>query len=480
MRTIGLNIALAGLALSGCAAVGPDYAGPSTPAPLAASGARFVNAEEAPNTPLLGSWWRGFGDPELDRLMNGALAANRTISAAEARLDQARAVLRSRRGELGPSGEARASYARTRPAIAAFGVAVPGVDAQDIDLVDIGYLASWELDLFGGRRRAVEAARAQVGAADASVDDVRLVVLGETAAAYVSLRDAEARLVLNGEDEALQQRLRDLVAERRRLGVASDLDVERVDSRRVATQAERPGIVADIEAARTRLALLTGRELAALSIASEGTSMPVPPPGLVVGDPAGLLRRRPDVRAAERRVAEASAEIGVATADLFPKVSLLGNIGVQADGVGNIGSDSFTYSIGPLLSWSFPDLGRVRARIAQREGRLAELLADYEQTVLSTLADAEAALARYRRARQEVEARERALGHADRSAALARTAYLGGAATLLEVLEAERERVDTRRSLSEAQAQAARTYAVLSTALGLGWDTAADGGPPVS
>lgn len=472
---------LAALLLSGCATVGPDYAGPPDPTPLASSGAPFVNAGPEPSAPAIAEWWHEFGDPALDRLMDEALAANRTVRAAEARLAQSQALVRARHAERGPSASAEARYARTRPAIAAFGVEVPGFEPQDIDLFDVGLRASWELDLAGGKRRALQSALADAEAASAALGDVRLSVLNETAQAYVALRQAQMLQALAETDLAAADRLVVLVAEQRRLGVASDFDTRRSMAERARVAAVLPALEADTEAALARLAVLTGQERGALdSELLERGAIPVIARMSFPADPARVIRQRPDIRAAERRLASATAEIGVATADLFPRITLLGNLGFQANAPDAFGSDSFAYSIGPLLSWSLPDLGRVRARIAEREGLRDERLADYEQTVLAALADVETALARHREARREAAARSEIVALTGNAARLARTRYEFGAATLIDVLDAERIAIAARRDLVGSEARLAQTQAVLSTALGLGWrapETTLSGSP---
>jgi NodT family efflux transporter outer membrane factor (OMF) lipoprotein len=475
MRIVNIRGAAAASALAllpACTTVGPDYAGPPTVAPLAESGAKFLNSAPDTEGPAIATWWRAFGDPVLDSLMEDALLANRTIASARARLTQAEAVLQARRADRLSVGEARASYDRTRPAVAGLGVLPSGIEVRDIDLYDLTYRASWEIDLFGGQRRSIEGAVARLEMAGASLDDVHLAVLADTAQAYLELRNAQEFLALNAEDADIQQRLVGLIVTRRRLGVASDLDVDRVEGRLATTRAARPAIEAEAAAARARLAVLTGREVAALpdTLLQRG-QLPSPPRTFAAGSPADLIRRRPDIRAAERRIAAATAGIGVATAEMFPRISILGRVGFQANDLSDLGSDSFTYALGPVLSWSLPDLRRVRGRIAEAGGRRDESIADYEQTVLQALADAESALARHLRARDEVTGRLEARSRAVRAAALAQLRYREGAGSLIEVLDADRERVEAERLLVSAQARVAASFARLSTALGLGWSS---------
>ena len=462
------------LLLAGCVAAGPDYPGPPRPAPLAAGGAPFANAEGGAHTaPAIARWWEAYDDPLIDTLMREALAANRSIAAARARLAQAQALVAARRRERGPTGSADAGYARTRPAIAAFGVDVPGFEAQDIDLFDLGLSASWELDLAGGQRRAVEAALAEAEGSAAALADVRLSILNRTVQAYCALRAAQAELALVAEEAAAADGIVRLVEQQRALGAASDLEVEQSRSARAQLAALVPALEADAEAALAEIAVLTGRERAALGPALTGPGA-IPQLALPVrlADPGAVIRQRPDIRAAERRLAAATADIGVAAAELFPRISLLGNIGFQANAPDAFGVDSFTYGIGPLVSWSFPDRARIRARIAQREGKRDEVLADYEATVLAALGDVETALARHRRARQEMAVLGGIARQAAEIARLTRRRYDLGTETLIAVLQAERDRLAARRALAGAETRLAQSHAVLSTALGLGWEPA--------
>nr|WP_247711917.1 TolC family protein [Qipengyuania qiaonensis] len=226
--------------------------------------------------------------------MAQALAANRTIEAAEARLAQSEALVSARRAERGPSASAEARYARTRPAIAAFGVEVPGFEPQDIDLFDVGLRASWELDLAGGRRRSLQSAIAGTEAAGAALDDVRLSVLNETAQAYVALREAQQEQVLAEGDLAAADRLVELVAEQRRLGVASDLDTRRSAAERARVAATLPALEADAEAALARLAVLTGKERGALDTDLLGHGViPTAARTTFPAEPAAVIRQRP-------------------------------------------------------------------------------------------------------------------------------------------------------------------------------------------
>ena len=447
--------------------VGPDYAGP----PVTPTAAQFRRADAAVQAPpKMTDWWNDLGDPALARLVDRALAGNFDLAAAEARLAQARALLRERRADTLPSGTIGADYARSRPSFAAFGdQLVPGLKPDDLDLYSLSYDASWEIDLFGRKRRTVEASVRDLETRTAELDDVRLMVATETAQAYVALRQAQRRLQLDREAEQVQSRQFTLITERERLGVASDLDVQRVSALLDSTRAAIPSAEADIGIALDRLAVLTGAAPGAVDdLAGDAAAIPAPPEAVAIGDPAELLRRRPDIRAAERRLAAATARIGINAADLFPTISLRGIIGLQANALGGLG-DGLNYSAGPSLRWLFPDFGAIRARVEAATGRRDEQLALYQGSVVAALRDAEGAALRFARLGDEVTLRARAEASARRAAMLAETRYRAGAGSLIDMLDAERERVRSSVILADAQAARTAAFVTLQKSLGLGW-----------
>ena len=372
-------IAASLLLLAGCGSVGPNYAGPPQAAINASRRGTFLRAEASSADAGLpqSAWWRALGDAKLDVLVETALAANTDAVAAVARLAAARAALGQARTDQLPTGSIKGSYARTKPSFAQFGVLLPGVQPRDLDLYQADFDASWEIDLFGGRRRAVESAVNRAQAASADVDDVRLSVAADTAQAYLDLRDQQAGLAVLEQSSKIDDQLVALTRERQSEGAASTLDLERIDAQREATLGEMPTVEANIVAEMDRLSILTGQEPGALDATLSAPSpIPMPPAKVSVGDPAGLIRRRPDIRAAERRLAANNAAIGVATADLFPKVTLNGDIGLAANDIGKFAtSGSFYYSIGPSISWSVFNLPRVHAEIHAAQARRDESLA---------------------------------------------------------------------------------------------------------
>ncbi|MDB5395055.1 MAG: transporter [Rhodospirillales bacterium] len=458
-------------ALAACT-VGPDYAGPPATAPDAEHRARFLRAETGMTaSEPQSAWWRGFNDPSLDAIVLAALAANTDIAAARARLSQARAQLGEYVANQGPIGSAGGGYSRTRPSFAQFGVNFPGVDLKDFDLYQANFDASWEMDLFGGQRRAVEAAMGAAKAASADIEDVRLSVAAETAEAYLQLRAQQSRLQLLTRSAGLDAQLIQLTESRQAEGTASTLDLERIRAQQEATLGEIPGVKAAITLQLGRLATLTAREPGAVDAElKQLNALPLPPAEVAIGDPAGLLRRRPDIRAAEQRLAADTAAIGVAMADLFPKVTLTGNIGLAANDLGKLPTgNAFIYSVGPSISWAVLDLGRVHARVDQADARREEALARYRGTVIGALNDAESGVTRYARQIETVAARQRALASAERAATLAEQRYHEGAASSLETLDADRQRLAADEQLLAAKAELSKAYVALQKSLGLAW-----------
>ena len=455
---------LAATALTGCM-VGPDYKGPPHPAPLAESAKNFHRASlaQAEAAPPAARWWTALNDPELDRLVDAALAGSPDLKAAEARLRQARAVVRERKADRLPSGGANAGFL--------YADGLPGSLGGNgsLKLYNAGFDATWELDLFGGARRAEEGASAQSEAVAADLEDVKVSLAAETARTYLSLRDRQQRKAVAEASVSIENQLVDLAGQRHGQGVASELDLARLQGQLEATRASLIPLQADIDESLDRLAVLTGREPGALDAElSPPAALPELPAQVAVGDPADLLRRRPDIRAAERRLKAQNAIIGERTADLFPKVSLLGVVGGGSADLGQMFSNPAVIAT-PTLRWNPLDFGRTKSRIAQAEAGRDEALAHYESTVLNALQDAETALSRLGHAREEVVALGRVEASARRAADLTRQRHAAGVANITDVLDTERTRLDAEQNLAAARAQLDLAYVSLQKSLGLGW-----------
>jgi NodT family efflux transporter outer membrane factor (OMF) lipoprotein len=460
---------LSGVALTGGCTVGPDYGGAPNVAPVSTTRPGFQRSGDValdPAPPVV-RWWTALNDPLLTRLIDEARAASPTIAVAEARLRQSRATLRQRERDSMPNINASGVYIHAELPDDAFGSNGP----SSVDFYNIGFDASWEIDLFGGRRRGAEAARADAAAAEARIADAQLSLAAELAQDYVTLRDQQARLRLAEASGALQNRMLALAQQRYAGGTASALDVERLRNQYETTQAGLVPLRTQIRISCDQIALLSGREPGTLdAVLTPVGALPLPPRAVAIGDPATMLRRRPDIRAAERTLAASSAKIGMNVARMFPSVNLMGVIGFGGADPGDIFDPSaLTVLAAPMLRWNFLNFGRVQAQIRGAEAARDEAGAQYRQTVLAALQDAESALARFGGQRTNVDALMRAEASATRSAALARTRHAGGTATLSEQMEAERQRLSASQSRIQAQAQMTIAFVALQKALGLGW-----------
>lgn len=453
------------LLAAGCT-VGPDYHRPASPGENAAwlSPANATEADLAP--------WAKFGDPVLSGLIDQAVAANLDIAEAEARLREARAQLGATRARGLPGATAKASAQQTQTSLnGQFPAAnIPFYD-RNFSLFDAGFDASWEIDLWGGQRRAVQAADRQIDAARARAADVRLQAVAEVVRAYAQLRGAQAALAnvrAEARDAAETERL---VRQRVEAGEAAGFDKARATEQARTAAAAIPALDADMRAAAFRLAVLTGQPPEAMtSLIETAAPLPVLPANLAVGLRADMLRRRPDIRAAEADLAAATANVGVETANLYPKLSLTGSFSQQSRNPGDLVSgDSFGFSVGPRLSWAIFDAGRVRAQIRAADARADQAAARYTKAVLNALADSETAINRYAAAVATVRERDAARAASQTALDLARQRYTAGEDDLLALLQAQTAFSNADRAAVQVRQSALEAYATLIKALGGGW-----------
>jgi NodT family efflux transporter outer membrane factor (OMF) lipoprotein len=460
-------IALTALLLAGCA-TGPTYVAPH-PSP-AATGALIGSASSAVSTQAAqADWWKLYKDPVLDGLVADALTANTDIRVAVARLEKARAGLRGARSASLPQGslDAGGGYRRL-PAIQT----LPGASSET-GLVDGGVSMAYEVDLFGRVKRSIEAAKGDLGATAADVDAVRVSVVADTTRAYVDAASAAHRLaVAHRSVDLLDQSLR-LTGKRVEAGRAARLDLLRLGAVRDNQAAKIPAIEAEREAALFRLATLTGRASADLPPgAGTRQSPPEIDQPIPVGDGAALLQRRPDVRAAERSLAAATARIGVATADLYPRISLGGSVGQTSTGFGDLFTGGpLRFLAGPLISWNL-NPSATRARIAGARADSQAALARFDGTVLQALEETETALSTYAKALQQRERLVAARQQAEGAANIVRARQREGTVDFLTVIDAERTAADADAELALADARAADARIALFRALGGGWEAA--------
>jgi multidrug efflux system outer membrane protein len=465
--------ALAAL-LAGCA-VGPKA--PDASLPSRASGA-FTAAAALPAVdparPARDDWWRLYADPTLDALMAEALANNNEIEAATANLRAVRAALSQARTARLPSTTTTGGYSYGRAAATTTPPPAGQSLNDEVDSYDVGLDVAWEVDLFGRVESGVRAARADAEAAEAALAVVRVSVAAETARAYADACSANARIAVAERSLALQDDTARLTERLLEAGSGTGLDVARARAAVESTRATLPPLRALRDGALFRLATLTGRPPAEASEAAAACARP-PQLGqpIPVGDGALLLARRPDVRQAERNLAAQAARVNVAAADLYPSIRLGGAVGATALDAGDLGEDSaFRFSVGPLISWSFPNVFAARARVAQ-QGALAEAaLARFDQTVLTALEETETALSRYGNELDRRAALAAARDQAERAARLSRQRFEAGADSFLTVLDAERTLTQAEAQLAESEALVVTYQVALFKALAGGWSAA--------
>lgn len=461
--------------LAGCA-VGPRYVPPVSIQPPAFQGGPAVETRSsAAETADMVSWWRAFNDPLLTSLVERGLAQNLDLQQASARVVQARAALKGANAALMPSGQisgqAGEVYQSRETPIGRIGSAFPQFE-RSTETYELNLGASWEIDLFGGRDAARDAARADWQASQASAIAARLSVAAQIADTYVAIRMLQARLDVARSQLDTQQRLVDLVALQYRKGVAAELQLRQAEGALAQVRAAIPTLQNELDMALNALDVLTGvqpgttrPELAAMA------PVPAPPAISTAGGPAALLRRRPDIIAAERTLAASNERIGLAVSEYYPKFSLSGLLGTATTAAGGLFTGNATQANGVFgLRWRLFDFGRVDAEIKAAKGRNVEALAAYRLTVLRASQDVEDAFSTL----VQQEARATALVQGEASLSRARdasmAAYKGGMASLIEVLDADRRLLETRDGAVQARAAAARGAIASFRALGGGWN----------
>jgi multidrug efflux system outer membrane protein len=453
--------ALVAALLAACA-VGPNYRAPEVPptALINAQGAAFSASDPE------AAWWQEFADPELNRLVTRALGANLDLQVAATRVKAARALFTQAQYDFAPHVPLTAGYSKGNAQQPGFGTARVPVESDTL-----GFDAQWELDLFGHVRRSVQAARADLGEQQADLRGAEVSVAAEVARNYFELRGTQTRLDVARRNLVSQAQTESLTRVRYTSGRANELDVERAWARLKATEATVPPLEALEQQSMYRLAVLLGErpgsldaELAPVEIQPYARALPI-------GDTAALLRRRPDVQAAERRLAAASARVGVATADLFPRVSVSGFVGFLSGDVGQLfstsgGNDARAWSVTPTVTWAAFDMGSVRARLRVRQAELDGASAAYTQTVLLALEETENSFTGYAKeqtALKSLSEQARASAHA---AELADLQYRAGVADFLTLLDAQRTQLEAEDEMVQAQTAVNLRVVAIYKALG--------------
>ena len=466
--TLGLAVlgASSVLWLSGCAA-GPDYRRPTTTvSPAFANGAQTNYAPE----PSVVTWWRGFNDAQLNSLIQRALSTNQDLRIATARVRQARALRNITVLNAFPVVQADGSWTK---GVASLDSA-PGLnrDQREYELYNGGFDATWELDIFGRARRSIEASTAEVAAYEAARRGVMVSLFSEVARNYIELRGFQHELDVARQNAANQRENVEITQARLKAGRSSELDAARARSQYSATLALLPPLQATIKQNIHRLSVLLGRPPATLD-SELATPAPIPAlPALVnIGRPEDLLRRRPDIQAAERALASATARIGVQTADLFPRVTFNGKIAFEASELSRFGTGgSDTYSFGPRITWAALDLGRVRARIKAAHAEADVQLATYEKAVLIALEETEDALVNFGQSLARRGHLISAVQAADQAVKLATDRYQSGISDFLPVLDAQRTQLSVQEQLAQTETRAATALVAVYKALGGGWE----------
>ena len=482
-RATGIRTAIASLGilhavtLASCA-VGPDYRA----TPVVLGGFHNASAVEARSAaapaPPLDRWWTGFGDPALTSIVERAVEQNLDLAAALARVDQARAAARRAGAALLPTADATAQVAKVRQSlespIGAIGRHLPGFD-RNVTLYDIGVGAGWEIDLFGGLRRGAEAAKAEAEAAEAAGVGTRIMVAADAADAYFLVRGFQARLTFAREQIATDEHLLQLVRLRFARGLASDREVAQAEALLAQARSTVPPLVSGLEAELNRLDVLMGDQPGthAAELAHEA-AIPAIPSVPRNDEPVDVLRRRPDVIAAERRLAASNARIGAALGEYYPKLSIAGLLGFESVDVGHLFRSATFQPQGMAgLRWRLFDFGKIDAEVAEARGAEAEALARFRHSILRAAEDVENAFlalvqseARTRELLNEVAALERARDTAE-------AAYRAGVISLTDVLDADRLLLVAQDELAKTRADAARAAVASFRALGGGWSGSA-------
>lgn len=457
-----LVLAIGLMSLAACAPVGPDYAPPTFALPEAWKEATTAEGD------LAASWWRQLEDPVLDELVDAVLTRNLDLEQALSRIAETRAARGIVETDLRPRVDATGQASRSQSSTeVAGGQFIPRTAKR----FALGLEASWEIDLSGRVRRQVEAASAEI---EVSVEDARglvVMLVADVATAYVSLREFEERQRIAEANAQTQERTLDLGRSRFEAGLVSELDVRQAEVSLASTRAAIPPLRAGARTALHRLAVLAGRSPGHLvGSLPAGNGLPQAPQEIAVGLPVEMLARRPDLRAAERALAAQTARIGIAEGALYPRLDLLGSVGVEGQEPGAlVDSGGTTFSFGPAISWNLFDRTAVNAAVVVEEERTHQLLLAYEARLLVALEEVENALVSLREDRATVAALEEAVSRSRRALELSREQYRQGLVDIQRVLDAQTRQFELEDRLVQARASTTLRAIQLFAALGGGW-----------
>jgi multidrug efflux system outer membrane protein len=466
--------------------VGPKYNPPQNKVDPAFANAATAAAAGVSAEPIA-AFWTVFNDPLLTRLVTESLSANHDVRQATARLREARALRRDAKYDLFPQTQVGAGYSATKSSKDSIPFPTTS-DQRRIELFDTGFDSSWELDLWGRVRHNVDARTAEAEASAFDLRGVQVAVSAEVARSYYELRALQRQLDVSEQNAENQRQTLAITQTRLDAGRGTAFDTERARTQLESTRAEIPALEAQVAASMHRIAVLTGRQPTALvqELALPKAAAPAPgasagsattlakadvlPSSVDVGSPEALLRRRPDIQSAERRLAEQVALVGVAVGDLFPRVSFNAGFGIGGETPADLaGTSAFRYGIGPSITWPAFNIGRVRARIKASEARADGALARYEQTVLVAIEEVETSLVAFDKARARRERLLDAAQASERAAELAHTRFEGGLTDFLQVLDAERTRLVAEEQVARSLGETSTSLVAVYKALGGGW-----------
>lgn len=474
---LGLGLAFLCLITAVGCAVGPDYRPPETKVPEQWDGQAVVTPAHPSRTttaPMtLGEWWNAFNDPSLSSLVEMAVRSNLDLRQAEARIRQARASRGVAGAPLLPEVTASALYEKSQGSSEAVGGGAIATAGGIREIFQVGLDASWELDFFGGTRRNIEAATADLRAAVEDRRDVLIILVGDVGTNYFNLRGFQQQIVIARKNLEAQKKTAKITHKRFEAGFIGRLDVANADAQVATTEAQIPLLESSARAAIYRLGVLLGRQPAFLEKDLAKTApIATAPPEIPVGLPSDLMRRRPDIRRAEARIHAATARIGVATADLFPRFNIVGSLGFSSSDLttlGNLANSKF-WSFGPSVTWPVFAGGRIRWNIKLQDALQEEALLFYEKTVLTALQDVETALVAYAKEQERRRSLAEAVISNRQAVDLAMKLYLAGRTDFLNVLTAERSLYVNEDALVQSTRTLATNLVALYKALGGGWE----------
>jgi len=462
--------------LTGCAAVGPDYEPPALDMPDAWLGDTPAGAEIGWDE--LRAWWTLFDDPVLIELVERSLEGSLDLALAVARIEESRAIVGIVSGEQFPRLDADASYTRIRPR------EIDGLSRDTKGFTAVGLSASWELDLFGRIRRSIEATEADLSATIEDYHGVQVLLTAEVAQAYIDIRSFQERIRLAEANIDAQRETREIARQLVRGGLGLEIDLAQAESNVATSEAALPLLKAGLSLTVFRLSVLLGEmPETMLAVILEPAPLPTRPRAEVTSIPASILEQRPDIRGAERRLAASTARVGVAVADLYPRVSLLGDLSFNGRTLTDtLVEASLSYSFGPSVTFPIFQGGSLRANISAQEARTKQALIELELTVLDALEEVESALVSHERELERRDALERAVGHVADTVALADERYRVGEDDFQPVLIAQRSLLVLQDQLATSRALVLTHTIALYRSLGGGWaaDPGDGAGPPAT